>query len=98
MPRFFVFLVTLVFCAVKAICRSRSDLVLENLALRQQVTTLKQRRPRPPLDDADRGFWVAREKGFQTGSGNQRPTAPVAAVDITSTYADNRLQPRWNRS
>jgi putative transposase len=59
MPRFFVFLVTLVVGAVRAVCRSRADLVVENLALRQQVTALKQRRPRPLLDDADRGFWVA---------------------------------------
>ncbi len=59
MCRFFVFLVMLVFGAVRAACRSRADLVVENLALRQQVTALKQRRPRPPLDDADRGFWVA---------------------------------------
>ena len=59
MRRFFVFLVTLVVGAVRAVCRSRADLVVENLALRQQVTALKQRRPRPPLDDADRGFWVA---------------------------------------
>jgi len=59
MGRFFVMLVTLVIRGVVVICRSRAQLALENLALRQQVTALKQRRPRPPLDDADRGFWVA---------------------------------------
>ena len=32
---------------------------LKNLALRQQVAALKKERPRPPLDDADRAFWVA---------------------------------------
>jgi hypothetical protein len=36
-----------------------SHLVIENLALRQQVTALKKKRPRPPLDDTDREFWVA---------------------------------------
>ena len=59
MPRFFVFLVGVIVNAVRAICRSRADLVIQNLALRQQVTALKQQRPRPRLDDADRGFWVA---------------------------------------
>ena len=39
--------------------RSRSDVVLENIALRQQVGVLTKRRPRPPLDDMDRAFWVA---------------------------------------
>jgi hypothetical protein len=59
MPRFFVFLVSLIVNAVRAVCRSRADLVIENLALRQQVTALKRQRVRPRLDDADRGFWVA---------------------------------------
>ncbi len=46
MSRFFVFLVILVVGAVRAVCRSRDDLVIENLALRQQVTALKQQRLR----------------------------------------------------
>ena len=58
MGRFYVMLVTLLVRGVMIICRSRAELVLENLALRQQLTALKQRRPRPALDDADRGFWV----------------------------------------
>jgi len=48
---------------VRAIARSRTDLVIENLALRQQVAALKRERPRPVLNDMDRLFWVAlREK------------------------------------
>ncbi len=31
---------------------------MENLALRQQVTALKKKRPRPVLDDEDRAFWI----------------------------------------
>ena len=38
--------------------RSRSDLALENLALRQQLAMFKQARPRPMPTDADRVFWV----------------------------------------
>ena len=33
--------------------------MIENLALRQQVTALKKERPRSPLEDTDRTFWVA---------------------------------------
>ncbi len=33
--------------------------MIENLALRQQVTVLKKKRARPVLDDVDRAFWVA---------------------------------------
>ena len=38
--------------------RSHRDLMLENLALRQQLATLKFRYPRPQLTDSDRLFWV----------------------------------------
>ncbi len=59
MLRILIFLVTLGARALRAMCRGRADLVIENLALRQQVTALKKERPRPPLEDVDRAFWVA---------------------------------------
>src|SRR5258706_6434497 len=39
--------------------RARRSLLLENLALRQQLAVLKRREPRPRLDLLDRLFWVA---------------------------------------
>ena len=44
---------------VSAIARSRANLAIENIALRQQVAALKRERPRPSLTDMDRLFWVA---------------------------------------
>ncbi len=38
--------------------RCQRDLVIENLALRQQLAVLKHRHSRPRLTDADRVFWV----------------------------------------
>jgi putative transposase len=38
--------------------RSRRHLVLENLALRQQLAILKRRHPRPQLDWFDKLFWI----------------------------------------
>ena len=35
-------------------CRRRADLMLENLALQQQVAELNKQRPWPTLDDTDR--------------------------------------------
>jgi hypothetical protein len=57
MLRLLIFFFSLGTRAIRAICRRRADLVLENLALRQQVTVLKNERPRPPLEDVDRTFW-----------------------------------------
>jgi len=39
--------------------RTRRGLLLENLALRQQLAVLKRRHPRPRLDLLDKLFWIA---------------------------------------
>jgi len=38
--------------------RSRRDLLLENLALRQQLSVFKRKRPQPRLVPSDKFFWV----------------------------------------
>src|SRR5260370_10404490 len=38
--------------------RGRRSLLIENLALRQQLVALKRRHPRPSLDLFDKLFWV----------------------------------------
>ena len=45
MIRIAVFLLKLIVRGLRAACRSRADLVIENLALRQQVTALRQAVP-----------------------------------------------------
>ena len=54
MLRALIFLVTLGDRVVRAMCRRRADLVMENLVLQQQVAELNKQRPRPTLDDTDR--------------------------------------------
>ena len=44
---------------ISSFLRSRHDLGLEILALRQQIAMLKRQRPRPHLKRRDRLFWVA---------------------------------------
>jgi len=46
------------FGALVRALRSRRHLLLENLALRQQLSVLKRRRPRPVLGLFDKLFWV----------------------------------------
>jgi hypothetical protein len=52
-------LLRLLFGSFQRLVRSRSDLLLENLVLRQQLLTLQRRNPRPKLSQFDRTFWVA---------------------------------------
>ena len=42
--------------------RSQQSLLLENLALRQQLSVLKRRHPRPTLGSFDRLFWVVAQR------------------------------------
>jgi len=44
--------------ALRAGFRSRTGLIAENLALRQQLAVLRRRQPRPQLRPLDRAFWV----------------------------------------
>ena len=48
-----------ILAAARAFFRSRLELSLEVLALRQQVAVLKRKRRRPLLSRMDRLFWVA---------------------------------------
>jgi hypothetical protein len=48
----------LLFDLIVRSCCSRSDLLLENLALRQQLTVLKRRHPQPRFAAHDKLFWT----------------------------------------
>jgi hypothetical protein len=41
-----------------AIFANRADLILENLALRQELAILRRKQPRPRLGATDRFFWL----------------------------------------
>ena len=84
MLRVVIFLVSLGVRSTRAICRRRAELVIESLALRQQVAALKKERPRPPLEDTDRAFWVA-----------LRDSWPQWASRSVLVKADTVV--RWNR-
>src|SRR6058998_1345376 len=49
----------LCFGTLVRLLRARRSLLLENLAIRQQLAVLKRRHPRPRLDLLDKLFWVA---------------------------------------
>ena len=52
-------LLKLTLWGLRSLARSRQALVLDNLALRQQLATLAHRVRRPRLGPVDRVFWVA---------------------------------------
>jgi putative transposase len=48
--------------AIFRLFRSRRSLLLENLALRQQLAVLKRAHPRPRMTLFDKFFWVMAQK------------------------------------
>ena len=52
-------ILTLVLGTIVRLFYARRKLVLESLALRQQLTVFKRRHPRPRLTLLDKLFWVA---------------------------------------
>jgi hypothetical protein len=51
-------LVLALFGALRAALRTRTDLTLENLVLRQQLALLSHRSKRPQFGRLDRAFWM----------------------------------------
>jgi hypothetical protein len=62
----------LLFGAIWRMFGARRDLLLENLALRQQLAALKLRHPRPRLTVFDKAFWILAHR-FCGHSGNGGP-------------------------
>ena len=56
---------TVLFQSLRAVGRSRSDVILENLALRQQIAVLTRTKHRPRFQAADRVLWVALHRSWR---------------------------------
>jgi transposase InsO family protein len=93
MWRTFIFLLTLVVRLLRAACKSRDELVLEHLALRQQVTALKLGRLRPKLHDADRAFWIALRRTWAPWTSRLLIVKPETVVD----WQRRRFRRHWTR-
>ena len=82
--------------AIRIFFRTRLDISLEVLALRQQVAVLKRKRPRPSLNRLDRFFWTTLRQTWprwsdvlvivkpETVVGWHRAGSPVLALAITA--------------
>ena len=91
MLRLLIFLFSLGVRAIRAMCRSRDSLVIENLALRQQIAALKKNRPRPALDQADRAFWVALRIAWPSWASH----LVIVQADTVAKWHRDRFHRHW---
>lgn len=68
--------------------RPRTDLVLENLALRQQLQVLNRRRPKPRMTPPDRFYWVTLRRLWSSW----KPCADYRRAGDGRTLASCRVQ------
>ena len=73
--------------------RLRSDLALENLALRQQLAVLNRRRRRPKLRKLDRFFWVLLFRSW----GRWKETLVIVKPETVLRWHRRRFASYWTR-
>ncbi len=93
MVRLLIFLISLGVRAISAMCRSRADLVIENVALRQQVAALNEERLRPALANVDRAFWVALRAAWPRWASH----LVIVQADTVAKWHRERFCRHWAR-
>jgi hypothetical protein len=66
--------------AILRLFRTRQDLLVENLALRQQLTVFKRRTQRPKLAVLDKLFWVLARRFWSDWKKSLLVVAPETVV------------------
>jgi putative transposase len=79
--------------ALTLACRGQRELVLENIALRQQLRALKQTTKRPRLRGRDRLFWIVVARLWQ----NWRCALVLVQPDTVVRWHRDWLRRRWRR-
>jgi len=89
LTRFFVILLK----TIQKVFKSKEDLVLENLALRHQLSVYLTKRPKPSLTDADRSFWVALKQTYL----NWIDTLIMVKPETVVRWQNRRFKKHWTK-
>jgi len=73
--------------------RLRSDLALENLALRQQLAVLRRQRRRPWIRKLDRAFWVILSRSWR----DWKETLVIVKPETVLRWNRKRFASYWTR-
>ncbi len=81
--------------ALLAIFACRADLILENLALRQQLAVLRRKHPRPRLRASDQFFWLSLRRCWPRSWGAPRIHGEIQKLGLeVSERTVSRTMPR----
>jgi putative transposase len=79
--------------ALTLACRGHEELVLENMALRQQLTAMKRTTKRPRLRTRDRLFWIVLARFWR----NWRTALVLVQPNTVVRWHRDWLRRRWSR-
>ena len=91
MARLLVCIISFAIRVLRAVIRSRADLIIENVALRQQVAALMKQRRSPALDDGDRAFWVALRAAWPRWTN----ALVIVKADTVAKWHRERFRRHW---
>lgn len=83
----------LILTTLRGLLRPNRDLLLENLALRQQILVLQRTNPKPPFSLLEKAFWVVL---YRKWAGWRRPLALEKPETVIAWHRKgSRLWWRW---
>jgi putative transposase len=71
--------------------KSKSELILENLALRQQLAIYKTKKTKPKLSNLDRSFWIALKQTFSKWTDYLVIVKPETVID----WQNQKFKKHW---
>ena len=83
---------------LQLVLKDRTQLALENIALRQQLAVYKRTVKRPKIEDRDRIFWLSVMRMLKEWKAALVSVRVVTACDVISTPALGGLHHRYSRS
>jgi putative transposase len=87
--RFFIVLIRIIQISRK----SKSELILENLALRQQLSTYQTKKTKPKLTNLGRSFWVALKQSWR----KWMDSLIIVKPETVTSWQNRRFKKHWTK-
>ena len=86
---FFIILINI----FKTVFKSKNDIIIENLALRQQLATYTARKKKPTIKERDLAFWIALKKSWF----NWTKTLIIVKPETVIDWQRRRFKKHWTK-